>query len=375
MTIEERAKAYDEALERAKEIKSKILYSHLSTESCKAVSEYIDTIIPQLAESEDERIRKGLIKLLTVASEAYLVESTGIKKDSYLAWLEKQKEQKPVSFSCGHENDKPAEWKPQPESLEALMYAIEGEWDKIKPTSYLSRRLEDLYEGLVNTFNIDESLLAELPKTAYTAKDIEELRVLKDKIEASMESPVDKPAEWSEKDNIGWDEAFACVTRAEKAAKNEEELQNADTEKKWLKEIKFKYYVRPVKQEWSEEDENALKYLHELISFGYTEKFMDAQTAHDMREWVNRSLRPQPHWKPSEEQMMGEWLKDRDGCFWDGVEEGKKAMEKQMLKEAVEGEVVKDINNKLVVTAKNVNLDKFKFGDKVRIIIVKEENK
>ena len=51
-----------------------------------------------------------------------------------------------------------------------------------------------------------------------------------------------KPAEWSEEDNIGWDEAFACVTRTEKAAKNEEELQNAVTAEKWLKEIKFKYF-------------------------------------------------------------------------------------------------------------------------------------
>lgn len=53
MTPEEKAKAYDEALEKAKEIKSKILSSHLSTESCRAVSEYIDEIIPELRESED----------------------------------------------------------------------------------------------------------------------------------------------------------------------------------------------------------------------------------------------------------------------------------------------------------------------------------
>jgi len=58
--------------------------------------------------------------------------------------------------------------------------------------------------------------------------------------------------------------------------------------------------------EWSEEDENALEYIHELISLGYTKKFMDGQTAADMREWVNNHVYPQPHWKPSEEQM--EWL-------------------------------------------------------------------
>lgn len=45
----------------------------------------------------------------------------------------------------------------------------------------------------------------------------------------------------------------------------------------------------------------------------------------------------------------------------------------EMMKEAVEGEVVKDINNKLAVTAKNVNLDGFKFGERVKIFIVKED--
>ena len=55
--------------------------------------------------------------------------------------------------------------------------------------------------------------------------------------------------------------------------------------------------------------------------------------------------------------------------FQKGVEEGKRLM----MEGAVEGEVVKDISNKLAVTAKNINLDGFRFGDKVRIIIVKEE--
>lgn len=53
---------------------------------------------------------------------------------------------------------------------------------------------------------------------------------------------------------------------------------------------------------------------------------------------------------------------------------GAERQKAKMMKDAVEGEIVKDIyNNKLALTAKNINLDGFKFGDKVKMIIVKEE--
>ena len=55
--------------------------------------------------------------------------------------------------------------------------------------------------------------------------------------------------------------------------------------------------------------------------------------------------------------------------FNKGVAEGKRLM----MEEAVEGEVVKDISNKLAVTAK-INLDGFKFGDKVRVIVLPKED-
>lgn len=55
--------------------------------------------------------------------------------------------------------------------------------------------------------------------------------------------------------------------------------------------------------------------------------------------------------------------------FQKGVAEGKRLM----MEEAVEGEVVKDISNKLAVTAK-INLDGFKFGDKVRVIVLPKED-
>lgn len=137
--------------------------------------EALETLIPELKESEDERVRKEIYNFL-IDMEC---------KKEWIAYLEKQKEQQP------------AEWKPLPESMEALLLAIEGKWDAIKPTGYMSRRLEDLYDGLVNTFDVDEKYLSNLPKTEYTEKDIEEIKALKEKIDSSMET---KPAEWSEED-------------------------------------------------------------------------------------------------------------------------------------------------------------------------------
>lgn len=74
------------------------------------------------------------------------------------------------------------------------------------------------------------------------------------------------------------------------------------------------------------------------------------------------------------EQMMDEWLKDRDGCFWDGVAEGKKAMEKQMLDEARNHFVYNILSGndmKKMIEIYNDEAD-CRPGDVVRVIIVKE---
>ena len=88
MTTEEKAKAYDMALERAKE---KIKDSG-DNEGRKIM---IRDIFPELAESKDERIRKELMNEICCLRAS---ESKG--SDRYesltemLAYLEKQKEQK-----------------------------------------------------------------------------------------------------------------------------------------------------------------------------------------------------------------------------------------------------------------------------------------
>lgn len=59
--------------------------------------------------------------------------------------------------------------------------------------------------------------------------------------------------------------------------------------------------------------------------------------------------------------------------FINGFYAGQQWKEEKMKEISAPGEVVKDINNKLAVTAKNINPDGFKFGEKVRVVVIKEE--
>lgn len=90
MTQEEKAKAYDEALERAKNV--------LETDLHESGVWAIKKIFPELSESEDERIRKDIIAHYEIMKAKALcdnrVGTAEIVKvcDDALAWLEKQKD-------------------------------------------------------------------------------------------------------------------------------------------------------------------------------------------------------------------------------------------------------------------------------------------
>ena len=260
---------------------------------------------------EDERIRLALIKLMTVAGDRYVMSATGFEKERLLAYLEKQKEQKIVyedeyqrmlsdSYKCGKDEvvgnpEKYGLQKEQPK--EELVYRLNGLMQ-----DYIKEGKDD--EEKEHRFKCYQLFWDALENTSY------------------FEQKEQKPMEWSEEDNIGWGEAFACVTKTERAAKDEGELQNAVTAEKWLKEIKFKYCVHPQsEQEWSEEDELMIKCcLRAIEHYKYTWKrnvFRPSQFNIDgdltspekVQTWLE-SLRNrvgkeslQPHWKPSDEQI------------------------------------------------------------------------
>lgn len=88
MTQEEKAKAYDEALEKAKKLYEK-----------GTITESIGYIFPKLAESEDEKIRKWLEEHIEAMPDNS-IEFKDVKRIDVLHWLEKQGNQKPQGKSA-----------------------------------------------------------------------------------------------------------------------------------------------------------------------------------------------------------------------------------------------------------------------------------
>lgn len=112
-----------------------------------------------------------------------------------------------------------------------------------------------------------------------------------------------KPA-WSEEDNEIIEELNSYVKNLDLLF---ESIKIGDTDilarefrekvQSWLKSIKDKYVPQP-KQEWSEEDETIIDNLVWAIA----NDRIRPQDRDDYCAWL-KSLRPQKHWKPSDEQM------------------------------------------------------------------------
>lgn len=85
MTQEEKARAYDETVEKLRKF-----YRDYDTVSCLIdVKEELANLFPELKESEDERIRKALIDFFSRGAENG-EQTNGVYDKDILAWLEKQ---------------------------------------------------------------------------------------------------------------------------------------------------------------------------------------------------------------------------------------------------------------------------------------------
>lgn len=79
-------KKYKEVLKRASKLRVQNPFD--------TVGQMVEHIFPELKESEDERIRKGLIKAVSGTLKGNTLYGTDVTREEALAWLEKQGEQK-----------------------------------------------------------------------------------------------------------------------------------------------------------------------------------------------------------------------------------------------------------------------------------------
>ena len=87
LSIKEKAKRYDEAIEKGKQILNTPYTAHWDI-----MKEVVEHLLPELKESEDEKIRKELLNAFQKSEDSLYIVLTPQRRNSFIAWIEKQAE-------------------------------------------------------------------------------------------------------------------------------------------------------------------------------------------------------------------------------------------------------------------------------------------
>ena len=279
LTIEEKAKRYDEALTKARNIVNSINVGLIGKDSFEAV-------FPELKESEDEKIRKELLQIAEESEDSFYMVMTPNKREKLIAWLEKQGEQKIDDDDKailenweGIVKDNKEKWQLSDWFVEATLSLVQKIEQIGLPKSIVNNN-KTMLNACVNTLrNVGHSHLA-----AWLEKQFEQ-----------------KPA-WSEKyiadvfEKVG----LAKIVREQSNDNLTNALQDAM--------IELSKFAPQPKQEWSEEDEKIYSRIYDLIHAAAFENCEVDDIGNELGEYAKmtswlKSLRPQNRWKPSDEQM------------------------------------------------------------------------
>lgn len=221
--------------------------------------EKLEGFFPELRESEDERIRKEIIKLVHFFYGSSLACKHFVSEDNMIAWLEKQGMQKPAEFDDTN-------------AKRMFIKALE--------------RVEEQNSKGYKLTDCDKNSWWEDFK-AYTSCAIEQ-----------------KPA-WSEEDEKMLDKIIDELTPygecPDYPSPEEQDYYYISQEMiDWLKSVKDR--VQPQsKQEWSEEDE---KFVVDTMNFLYRAKNQYAQPVRleECIDWL-KSLRLHTPLKPNDDEI------------------------------------------------------------------------
>jgi len=240
-------KKYKESLELARD------YYKANLKLDKADENFIlEDIFPELKESEDEKIRKAMIKGLSSCASKYW---GGFEIKAAIAWLEKQGEKKPFDYE--NANIKQKDFAPKIEPF-----------DKYEGLTDFERTLADICIGWIGQ---------ELGWKQYIKDNADVLLKIAIKMFNSVQ---DAPFEQKPTDNDMVEEL-----------RTEYEKGKADA-------------FAEMQKEWSEEDENHVISLLERLEGLCRNEFERTRFAiNEDQDWL-KSLKDRYTWKPSEEQMI-----------------------------------------------------------------------
>ena len=275
------------------------------------IREGFETLIPELRESDDERIRKGLIEVVSDIAGGWPFEEHRITKKEALAYLERQKEQKP------------AEWSKDEKVLD---YLIE----------FIYRSDEDIFPERGGVSKLDILTYLEKMKEQKLIKCIDFDNEFENQVSHLLASVLNGEYEYNE--GFVKYAAQSLLGHAKKEQKPKiyiPKFRNGDKIKLKGSNLNLtitniegsRYYgkgwsldivsadesyelVEQKPIEWSEEDEKMCTIMSSVIksNIGDTSlsNYIDRENLFKLKNWFEnrlKFLRPKPHWKPSEEQM------------------------------------------------------------------------
>jgi len=252
---------------------------------------FLDTIFPELAESEDERVRQWI-------REHINHDGTNMF-DKAVAWLEKQKEASKAieavdridkyidahlanAHDMKNSNPDKKYYRGWDDALGRMARILQKVYSAEKQKEQKSVERATMQDFNYHDGESDEKawsrLLAILNYAGATSNDTpgEEIQALINWIEEKH-----KPAEWSELD----EQMYEGIIYDLQKYGDHYFFPIGSSAYNWLK-TRFKY-LRPIQQGWSEEDEKLLNYAVSMTDDAQVRRFL-------------KSLRPS--WKPSEAQ-------------------------------------------------------------------------
>lgn len=364
MTTEEKAKRYDEALERARMLNNgKDVDVEAGTTTC----EYI---FPELKESGGERIRKWLYDYISNCPNNNFDFYGGVGKDAVLNYLEKQKdafengrqlgimqEQARQELELTDEKQKSDRMKPIYDARESFESALEKAWNDYHNGYENVDKLEDDYVECAHAKGFREGYLFGIEKqkeqkpidkiepkfkvgdtmrTLQEANDgytdgmpvvvsidneyyqcTNELIAIKDQDDYEF-PPINrrqKPAEWSEEDESYLQTVINEMETNKKEAR-EYEHKTYDTIISWLKSLplnlkkKNEDVEKLCSNEWSKEDKNKLNHILEIVHIASGSE-ISVDEKEELESFL-KSLCPQPkqEWSKEDEKII------YDAYYW-----------------------------------------------------------